>query len=94
MIVRIVKMTFKPEFISKFIECEKGKHDTIKNFEGCTHLDVLNDKKNLQIFFTYSYWNSETELNNYRNSDFFRNMWGNVKKMFAEKPQAWTTRII
>ena len=87
-------MTFKPEFISEFVEVESKIHHKIRNFKGCTNLYILNDINNPGIFFSYSYWNSELELNNYRKSIFFRNTWETVKKMFAEKPEAWSTKII
>ena len=94
MIVRIVKMTFKPEFISDFVKTESKIHERIRNFKGCTHLNILNDVSNPGIFFSYSYWNTEAELNDYRHSNFFRNTWETVKEMFAEQAQAWTTKII
>ena len=94
MLVRIVKMTFKPEFISEFKETESKIHSKIRNFNGCTHLNILNDIKNPQIFFSYSYWESENDLNTYRYSDFFKNTWETVKPMFAAKAEAWSTKII
>ena len=87
-------MTFKTEFVSKFIETESKIHLKIRNFKGCTHLNILNDIKKPNIFFSYSYWESETDLNNYRHSEFFKNTWETVKPLFAEKAEAWSTKII
>ena len=42
------------------------------------------------MFFTYSYWNSENDLNEYRNSELFAKVWAETKPMFAEKAQAWS----
>jgi quinol monooxygenase YgiN len=92
MIVRIVKMTFKPENIDAFLETFQLQKEHIKSFEGCTHLDLLRDETNPNIFFTYSHWESPEYLELYRNSDFFINIWSRVKTLFAEKPQAWSTQ--
>jgi quinol monooxygenase YgiN len=92
MIVRIVKMTFQPDKIDDFLETFRLQKEHIKNFEGCTHLDLLRDKNNPNIFFTYSLWQSEKYLESYRDSEFFRGIWGRVKTLFADKPEAWTTQ--
>jgi heme-degrading monooxygenase HmoA len=90
MIIRIVKMTFQPEKINAFQELfDKSKH-LIRAMPGCSRLELLNDINTPTIFFTYSYWDSETDLNNYRNSDVFKNIWGQTKVLFSEKPEAWS----
>lgn len=91
MIIRIVKMTFKPEEIEHFLEVFEKQKTFIANFKGCTHLELLRDKNDSNTFFTYSHWKNEEALNLYRQSDFFRNIWSKVKLLFDEKPQAWST---
>lgn len=90
MIVRIVKMKFKEEEISNFLEIFEKQKEFIAGFEGCTHLEILNDKNDSNIFFTYSHWKDESFLELYRESDFFRNIWSGVKVKFAAKPEAWS----
>ena len=41
-------------------------------------------------FFTYSYWDSENDLNNYRKSELFNEVWTFTKKLFNAKPEAWS----
>lgn len=94
MIKRIVKMVFREENIEDFIQFTDEIKETIKNNEGCLHLDILQDKKYPEIFFTYSCWNSEKDLENYRKSDFFNTIWPQTKKWFAEKPVAWSTEVV
>lgn len=94
MIKRIVKMVFRKENIQDFIKFTGEIKETIKNHEGCLHLDILQDKKYPEIFFTYSCWNSEKDLANYRKSDFFNKIWPETKKWFAEKPLAWSTEVV
>ena len=43
MILRIVKLSFKPEFCEDFIKIFKESESLIKNFEGCQHVELLND---------------------------------------------------
>ncbi|MCF6366334.1 MAG: antibiotic biosynthesis monooxygenase [Bacteroidales bacterium] len=90
MITRIVKMKFQEKYIENFKNFTKDIKSIIRNQEGCNYLDILQDVANPEIFFTYSCWNSENDLNNYRNSDFFKNIWPKTKKWFADKPEAWS----
>ncbi|NPA67793.1 MAG: nucleoside triphosphate pyrophosphohydrolase [Chlorobi bacterium] len=83
-------MTFRKEHTEDFVLFTAKIKNTIRNSKGCRHLDILRDKKHPEIFFTYSCWDSEADLENYRSSDFFRNIWPQTKKWFADKPEAWT----
>jgi len=85
-------MTFDENKIEDFIKCTQKIRDAIENFKGCTHLEILQDAERKNIFFTYSKWESEADLESYRKSDFFRIIWPNTKKMFSGKPEAWTVR--
>jgi heme-degrading monooxygenase HmoA len=46
------------------------------------------------ILFTYSWWDSEEHLNNYRNSHFFDDTWSLTKQKFAAKPEAWSVEKV
>jgi quinol monooxygenase YgiN len=94
MIKRIVKMSFKPENIQAFISVYESNWHHIKGFEGCRHVELLQDEKNAGIFFTYSIWESEEHLNNYRDSEIFAKIWGTTKPMFNAKAEAWTVREV
>ena len=83
-------MTFKPEFVNDFLKLFDENKNRIAGFEGCTHLELLNDKNDLAIFFTYSKWDDEFFLEKYRNSELFNTVWSQTKKLFAAKPEAWT----
>ncbi len=92
MLTRIVKMEFHPENVSEFICNFDAVKDKIKNFEGCTHVELLQDKNDSCIFFTYSKWKDEQALNKYRNSELFQSVWARTKKLFRCKAQAWSTQ--
>lgn len=90
MLVRIVKMSLHSKFIKEFQEMFEEKKDFIKNSHGCNLLELYQDKNNPTIFFTYSYWEHENDLENYKNSDFFKKVWAQTKTYFNDKPEAWS----
>ena len=90
MFVRIVKMSFHEENIPKFLENFELMKEKIRNAEGNRLLELYQDKNNPEIFFTYSYWETETDLENYRNSELFYDVWQFTKKLFNDKPEAWS----
>lgn len=90
MFVRIVKMSLHSKFIADFQTMFDEKKSKIRATTGCQLLELYQDKNNPEIFFTYSYWNNESYLENYRNSDFFKSTWKQTKGYFNGKPQAWS----
>lgn len=90
MFVRIVKMSFHSKFIPEFLEMFDGKKTMIKNSAGCLLLELYQDKSNPELFFTYSHWENESDLENYRNSALFIETWKQTKTYFNDKPQAWS----
>jgi len=90
MITRIVKMTFKPENIDGFREIFGAYQKQIRAFDGCSGVDLMKDLNNECVYFTLSYWNTEDDLNSYRESYIFKNTWSKVKPMFSEKAEAWS----
>jgi heme-degrading monooxygenase HmoA len=67
-----------------------GEKEGIVAFEGCSFLEILQDVNNKNLFFSHSHWQSENALNKYRDSDFFRGNWVQVKQWFIAKPEAWS----
>ncbi|MEW7291580.1 putative quinol monooxygenase [Aquimarina sp. 2304DJ70-9] len=94
MIERIVKMGFVPDQIDAFIAIFEQNKDKIQNFEGCSHVKLLQDINQPNQFFTYSHWESEEHLNNYRNSALFKGVWANTKNKFNQKPEAWSVHKV
>jgi heme-degrading monooxygenase HmoA len=90
MLVRIVKLSISPENADSFLANFEANKTKIRAFEGCNFLELYRDQNNTDLFFTYSYWNSETDLNNYRNSNLFKGIWAKTKLMFNGKPEAWS----
>jgi len=94
MFIRIVKMSFENDKIDVFLKNFNSNKEKIRNFEGCNSLKLLRDKNNPNIFFTYSYWQSEKYLEAYKNSELFKSVWGKTKILFNNKPEAWSVDIV
>ncbi|PCJ83526.1 MAG: antibiotic biosynthesis monooxygenase [Flavobacteriales bacterium] len=90
MIIRIVKMTFLPERVDDFLEVFGNFKEKIRAFEGCSKVELLQDVRQPHVFFTYSWWDSETHLNNYRHSELFQSTWAKTKQLFSDKAEAWS----
>lgn len=94
MFVRIVKMRFQEDKITAFLEnFEQVKHH-IRHVEGNQLLELYQDKQDNCTFFTYSYWNNEENLENYRNSELFKEVWAFTKALFSDKPEAWSVEKV
>lgn len=93
-LIRVVRMTFRSEEIPTFLENFEANKVLIRNFPGCSHLELWQDENQKNIFITYSHWESEAALNQYRDSQLFKSVWGFTKTLFSEKPQAWSTKKI
>ena len=86
-------MYFKLEEVDNFKQLFEERKEKIRNFPGCQHLELLQGvPDNQSIFFTYSYWESEADLNNYRHSDLFAETWKLTKQMFSQKAEAISTQ--
>jgi heme-degrading monooxygenase HmoA len=85
-------MIFKEDSIETFRQLFNSRKELIRHFEGCQHLELWQDKTHPYIFFTYSLWQSEDALNNYRQSHFFDDTWLQTKQLFAGKPEAWSVQ--
>ncbi|PKA84336.1 quinol monooxygenase YgiN [Ulvibacter sp. MAR_2010_11] len=90
MFTRIVKMEFKEEEIPAFLANFEIVKEKIRNFPGCRFLELYCDKADATIYFTYSKWDAEADLENYRNSELFKEVWATTKPMFRSKAQAWS----
>ena len=83
-------MRFQEDKIEAFLNnFEEVKHH-IRNFEGNRFLELYQDKNDKRIFFTYSYWENEEALENYRKSALFDGVWSYNKTLFSDKPEAWS----
>jgi len=92
MLIRVVRMTFRAEERDNFLRLFEQKKEKIRHFPGCTHLELLEDYNDPNVFSTYSYWKDENALNAYRHSELFAAVWADTKSKFAAKPIAFSLK--
>ena len=90
MFIRIVKMSFEADKVDTFLTIFNTNKEKIRNTNGCKLLALYRDKKTENQFFTYSHWETEQDLENYRNSKLFKEVWAKTKILFNDKPEAWS----
>ncbi len=92
MLVRIVRMTFHKDKVEKFLSVFEETKQNIRGFEGCLHLELLEDYNLPNVFMTYSHWVDEHALDTYRHSKVFKNVWAQTKPLFSDKPVAFSSK--
>ena len=83
-------MHFTEAGVEEFLQIFKENKDAIRNFEGCSHLQLLKDVDDPLTYTTLSHWEDAQSLENYRNSELFGRVWGSVKTLFSERSQAFS----
>lgn len=90
MVIRIVRMHFTEAGVEEFLTIFNTHKKAIRDFPGCTHLELLRDHDDATVFTTLSYWTDESSLEHYRKSELFAAVWGTVKTLFSERTQAFS----
>ena len=94
MFTRIVKLELEKENVAPFLSNFEEVKEKIRSFPGCTFLELYNDKNDETIFFTYSRWKDESDLENYRKSELFKGVWSVTKPMFRKRAEAWSVDTV
>jgi quinol monooxygenase YgiN len=91
-ITRIVRMEFQQAHAEDFLDHFRSVAPRIRAFPGVRHLELHRDAAQPNIFYTYSLWDGESDLESYRQSELFRNAWRQAKSWFSGKPHAFSMR--
>ena len=83
-------MHFTEAGVEEFLQIFDKHKAAIRNFPGCSHLQLLKDADDATTYTTLSYWNDLQNLEKYRKSELFGQVWGRVKTLFAERSQAFS----
>ncbi len=83
--LRIVRLEFKSNEIPAFIKLFNKHQSDLLSVAGCQSVTLVRDGKAPHKFLTISEWESEAYLEDYRKSPLFKNIWQQVKPMFAAK---------
>lgn len=92
MIVRIVKLTFQEDKIEEFLQFFEGIKEQVNSFPGCMGMKLLRDVEDPCVILTYSHWKGPEDLEKYRTSETFGEIWPTIKPWFAAKPEAWSVQ--
>lgn len=91
MIVRIVELSIHPEKLANAKQLLIEVAPKVRGMKGCSFLEILDDIHDVSRFTTYSYWESEEDLNRYRDSETFLVFWKAIKPNFKAKARAWSS---
>ncbi len=94
MLIRLVRLEFRPEHAPGFADFFAVEAVGIRAFPGCRHVEAWRDREDPCRYFTLSHWDSAEALEAYRASDFFRGNWATVKAWFAGRPKAWSLEAV
>lgn len=90
MITRIVKLELQEERIEDFLSFFDTIKHIVNEFPGCSGMKLYQDINRPTLLMTYSHWDNEASLENYRNSEQFGMIWPKIKPWFDAKPEAWS----
>lgn len=94
MLLRTVRMTFRPDALKAFLEIFDAAAPKIRAVPGCRHLQLWQDERFPNIVTTYSHWTDADALHRYRHSDLFRSTWATTKPLFAAPPVAHSQHVL
>lgn len=94
MVTRIVKLQFQKDKAEDFLAFFETIKHKVNNYPGCAGMRLIQDIHRPEIFMTYSLWETEEQLNGYRDSQTFGEVWPIIKPWFDARPEAWTTDVV
>ena len=83
-------MHFTEAGVEEFLQIFNQHKGAIRNFPGCSHVQLLKDVEDSNTYTTLSHWDKLESLERYRKSELFGQVWGRVKTLFAERSQAFS----
>ncbi len=90
MIIRIVKMSFLKADVDNFKLLFEKFRPAILASTGCLEVTLHKNLDNDLQFFTISKWQSANDLEAYRKSAIFNEVWASVKPKFSSAAEAWS----
>lgn len=83
-------MEFDPAKVQEFLDLFTDTSSFIRTFPGVNRLELHRDLEKENVFYTVSEWESEADLEVYRQSQLFASVWARTKILFSGKPQAFS----
>lgn len=85
-------MYFSESSEMDFVQVFEQSVGKIMEFQGCHQVILLKNMNDSNSMMTYSIWETDEDLQNYRNSEFFKNTWKKTKSLFEKKAEAWSMK--
>ncbi len=92
MITRLVHLQIELERCADFESYVRPRIARIAAQPGCLSVQLLQGDPG--HYFTVSEWSAQKDLDAYRDSSLFDEIWPTVKPWFSAKADAWTTTQI
>ena len=89
MIIRVVKIPIKDASINSFIKRIPIISNEVRRVSGCIHNDIFRDKMKENIFYSYTIWNSDEDIEKYLGSQYYKDIWGDLWDYFEGTPKSW-----
>ena len=94
MIVRIVRMTFQQGKLEAFEALFLQHREAIAQQPGCLGVEWITDPDAPFVRGTLSRWESTADLDAYRKSNLFAQVWPSTKALFAAPPHAQSHTVL
>lgn len=94
MIVRLVSLKFHPQHRERFLQLFEQVYPQIRARPGCLALHLVAEADGAADFLTISIWRSPEDLEAYRQSDVFGEVWPQVREMLRERPWAASYHLV
>lgn len=94
MITRIVQLSFKENHLNEFLDHFEQVKQHVNTYPGCLGMRLHQSIDNPCLILTYSLWQDQASLENYRKSELFGTIWPVIKRWFDAPPQAWSTTSV
>ena len=91
MVFRIVKMEFKADRVNEFDTLFESVRARIEASPGCHGVHLVCGMKNPHVRTTLSWWEGPENLEAYRKSELFAQVWPKTKALFCAPPMAWSS---
>ena len=91
MLLRIVKMEFDLAHVQAFDDLFSQSQARIKEMPGCHGVRLIKGLGDQPIRTTLSWWEHDADLQAYRKSSLFGEVWPRTKAMFSAPPVAWSS---
>ena len=91
MLLRVVKMEFDPAQVHAFDDLFAQSQARIETMPGCHRVLLIKGFVDQPIRTTLSWWERDSDLQAYRKSQLFGEVWPKTKAMFSAPPVAWSS---